>query len=479
MNKKIIRIALFIAIDFCTVYMLMGLSYLIRLYFVYFGFLDSMNISWCYFAANIWWMGGLFIAFAFYEGLYTKRRIFWEEARLIARSVTLWAVVVAAILALTRTIDTFSRMVLILMWLFGLVLIPLAHYWGKKLLIRLGFYHAPMLIIGAGGTGISAAEGILSQPYLGYDIVGFLDDDPTKQQRSIPYKTRSLEVLGTLDMMEQIIQRYNVKTVLIAIPSLSAEQLTHITNTAHHLVKRIMIIPDIKGVSLTNAELHYLFDQQLFMLKLSNNLASAVNIGIKRLFDLVVSFLALPILLPFFLIIGTAIRLESKGPVFFRQPRIGQGGKPFLCYKFRTMYTNSDTILATHLEKHPDAKAEWEEFRKLRGHDPRVTRVGSFLRKTSLDELSQLLNVFKGDMSLVGARPYMLEERERMGALYDTIIEATPGITGLWQVSGRNALSFENRVALDAWYVLNWSLWLDIIILFKTIKVVLKREGAY
>jgi len=143
------------------------------------------------------------------------------------------------------------------------------------------------------------------------------------------------------------------------------------------------------------------------------------------------------------------------------------------------MYKDGDAKLQDYLDQHPEAKKEWEEFKKLKGFDPRVTKIGKFLRKTSLDELPQLINVIKGEMSLVGPRPYLPREREDMEDYFSTITVAKPGITGLWQVSGRNELTFKERLILDAWYVQNWSLWLDIVILFKTVKVLIKGEGAY
>lgn len=149
------------------------------------------------------------------------------------------------------------------------------------------------------------------------------------------------------------------------------------------------------------------------------------------------------------------------------------------CYKFRSMYMNADRILLDFLGKHPEAEQEWKEFQKLRGDDPRVTKVGKFIRKYSLDELPQIFNVIKGDMSLVGPRPYLPREKRKIGNYLPIICMTTPGITGLWQVSGRNDIKFNGRLQLDSWYVRNWSLWQDIVLLFKTIGVVFGRKGAY
>ncbi len=215
----------------------------------------------------------------------------------------------------------------------------------------------------------------------------------------------------------------------------------------------------------------------IYTKRISTN--SLVNEGLKRAFDIIISILLLPFILPIIGLIAILIKIDSEGPVFFIQDRLGKNGKKFKCIKFRTMYVNNDEILEDYLKRNPEKREEWNKYKKLKSFDPRVTRVGRFLRKTSLDELPQIFNVIKGDMSLVGPRPYLPKEETDMGYFKNTILLTKPGITGLWQVSGRNELEFKVRLILDERYVLNWSFWLDLLIMLKTIKVVLKREGAY
>jgi len=168
----------------------------------------------------------------------------------------------------------------------------------------------------------------------------------------------------------------------------------------------------------------------------------------------------------------------SGGAPIFGHARIGRYGRTFACFKFRTMVADAEGVLRRLLESDASARAEWERSYKLKD-DPRITPIGAFLRRTSLDELPQLWNVLKGDMSLVGPRPIIEAELERYGDQVDYYLETRPGITGLWQISGRNDTGYEDRVALDSWYVRNWSLWYDLVILVKTVRVVLGREGAY
>jgi undecaprenyl-phosphate galactose phosphotransferase len=215
------------------------------------------------------------------------------------------------------------------------------------------------------------------------------------------------------------------------------------------------------------------------VLSVENNLKNRLNRFLKRTIDIVLSALLLVLLSPFLIAIALIIKLTSKGPVFFSHERVGERGKLFKVLKFRSMYPDAQERLAKLLQNDPKAKEEWERTRKLK-NDPRVTPIGRFLRKTSLDELPQLINVLKGEMSLVGPRPVTKEEIEKYyGEFAQFYYMVKPGITGLWQVSGRNNLDYAARVKLDTWYVSNWSLWLDLMILVKTIKAVLKKEGAY
>jgi exopolysaccharide production protein ExoY len=199
---------------------------------------------------------------------------------------------------------------------------------------------------------------------------------------------------------------------------------------------------------------------------------------LKPLLDLMIVFVALPIAVPLGILVAALIRLTSRGPVLYRHRRIGQFQQPLHVWKFRTMYENSEELLEEHLSSNPEAREEWTRAHKLRV-DPRVTPVGRFLRKTSLDEIPQLLNVLAGDMSIVGPRPIVDEERAKYGKHFRTYSHALPGITGLWQVSGRCDVDYPERVQMDVQYVQQWSLWMETKILLKTVFVLLHSKGAY
>jgi Undecaprenyl-phosphate galactose phosphotransferase WbaP len=224
-------------------------------------------------------------------------------------------------------------------------------------------------------------------------------------------------------------------------------------------------------------ELTHFFTHEVLLLTARNNLARPIPQLVKRLFDLAGSLTLLVALFPLFVYLSWKIR-QTGGAAIFRHMRVGRYGRMFGCLKFRTMVPDADQVLREHLDADPSARAEWERVFKLKD-DPRITPVGAFLRRTSLDELPQLWNVLKGDMSLVGPRPIIEEELERYGDQVGYYLESRPGVTGLWQISGRNDTGYEDRVALDSWYVRNWSLWYDLVILVKTVAVVLRGKGAY
>jgi undecaprenyl-phosphate galactose phosphotransferase len=281
-----------------------------------------------------------------------------------------------------------------------------------------------------------------------------------------------------INKIERYINSANIHDVVVAKPELDKDLLMLLINQIQHKAENTLFIPDMKGIAIAGTELRQFFKEQTMVLEIKNNLAQPLIYITKRSIDYaaaaVIAFiLAIPMLL-----IALKIKMSSKGPATYRQERVGKNGKLFWCYKFRTMYPNAAERLKELLAKNPELKAEWEKNFKLK-NDPRVTEIGDFLRRTSMDELPQLFNILKGEMSLVGPRPVVTKEitdyYKEDAAFYYRV---PPGLTGLWQVSGRSNTSYDYRVSLDRWYVKNWDLWLDAMILFKTVDVVLKREGA-
>jgi exopolysaccharide production protein ExoY len=222
-----------------------------------------------------------------------------------------------------------------------------------------------------------------------------------------------------------------------------------------------------------------MFDGELSMLLGRSKVAPYTTGGkAKRIFDLFISLITLFAFLPLFVFVILLLKLTDPGPVIFRHVRVGQGGRRFACLKFRSMVIDSDKVLKTLLESNPAARLEWERTQKL-ANDPRITTVGKFLRQSSLDELPQLINVIRGEMSLVGPRPVVPSEAARYGDKLGLYLQARPGITGIWQVSGRNDCGYDQRIEMDANYVRNWRLSADVAILLRTLGAVIARKGSY
>ncbi|GEA17244.1 undecaprenyl-phosphate galactose phosphotransferase WbaP [Moorella sp. E306M] len=429
--------------------------------------------------ASLWWLQGITLGFFAYEGLYTTRLPFWREFKQLVKTITLVFLVVLAIVSLAKMSNQISRTVIVITYLFCLVILPVSRYAGKIFLARLGLWRQRVLLLGAGKTGELVARAISRDPYLGYEVAGFLEDDPRKKYKTFTLKGRTnIRVLGGFNDSREVMERLGVHQVIVAAPGMPAQELVQLVNRLQREAESVLVIPDLFGVPVNSAEIDYFFEEQVLGFRVRNNLASPVNTFLKRAFDLAVGSVILLISAPLMAAIALAVKLDSPGPVIFAHRRIGRGGREFKCYKFRTMVVNAEAVLQEYLRKDPALRAEWERDFKLK-NDPRVTRVGRFLRKTSLDELPQIFNVLKGEMSLVGPRPIIRKEVLRFGPYINDFYLVRPGITGLWQVSGRNDIDYPERVRLESWYVHNWSLWLDIIILIRTVGVVLARRGAY
>jgi undecaprenyl-phosphate galactose phosphotransferase len=239
----------------------------------------------------------------------------------------------------------------------------------------------------------------------------------------------------------------------------------------------LYIVPYLRDINFVHSNILEYYNIRTNAIHIENRLLIRRNIWIKQLFDMMLTLLVLPLFLIIHLILSLLIKLDSKGSIFFRQHRLGKENQDFLCYKYRTMHEQSDKLLQRYLEKNPNEVIHYKKYHKYQ-NDPRITKIGKILRATSLDELPQIINILKGEMSWVGPRPYMLNESDKLGDNLSFILRVKPGITGLWQVSGRNNLTFKERNELEVWYIKNWLLWDDFVILIKTIKVVFLKVGA-
>ena len=473
--RKSIELILISIADAASVFLIFKVAVLIREglpLFFHLPFPDNASLAG---VASVWWIVPVWIFFFYYEGLYTRMFSYWDEIRILWKVAFLSTIGIFTIASVGKISDEISRTVVILMGIIAIVLLPLIRMTFKKTLRRSGLLKRRVLILGAGKTGRLMLKALMREPNYGYEVIGFLDDDPEKIGKRID----GIKIHKGVDKMFTYVNRCNVEELLIAMPGAGKEKLQTLINKLQHKVENILFVPDIFGIAVLGTNLRHFFYEEAFAFEMKNNLSRQLNIFLKKCFEMVISILLLPLLFFLIILLLVLIHLDSTGSAIYSQERIGKNGRKFRCFKFRTMYADAEERLEAVLENDPARKHEWTSSWKLKD-DPRITRIGKFLRKTSLDELPQILNVLKGEMSLIGPRPVTEAEIDNYyKEAADICYSVLPGITGLWQVSGRNNTSYDYRIALDSWYVRNWNLWLDIVILIKTVGVVIKREGAW
>jgi len=359
---------------------------------------------------------------------------------------------------------------LIISLLFSIALVPLFRASVRRWLGAKGWWGYPAVIFGAGGAAGRVAESLERNPELGLRPIAMLDDNG---QDGPPSR---LPVVSGDGLLNRVLPSHKDAYAVVVMSGAPHQSLSRMVEEYAPLFSHVLLVPDLPGFSTKWMGTKTVAG--LWTIEVRRQGLSPRDQYAKRILDIVACLLAAPFVVPLLLVLAACVKAGSPGPVFYGQKRIGRNGRSFIAWKFRTMVVDSDAALARHLKANPEARREWEENHKLRD-DPRVTAVGRFLRKSSLDELPQLWNVVKGEMSLVGPRPIVEAEVARYGASFDLYTQIPGGITGLWQVSGRNNTTYQERVMLDEHYVRNWSLWLDLCILFQTFEAVLFRRGAY
>lgn len=388
-----------------------------------------------------------------------------EVFRLMRVSFTTF-MITAGLLFLLKVSVIYSRAIIIVFF-FGMFFLA----WGNRLLKRLLFRWLAarkvlvknVLIIGAGKVGKQLSDWIASSPSLGYNVVGFLDDFQNGQ-----------EIKGKLSDFRRVIYQYDVDEVFISIPS-QRNFVQDLTRQLKNARVNIKIVPELYDLLTSKVALEQV--QSIPFLEIARGQQDFWGWIVKRSIDIIFSLTGMVILAPVYLLLSILIKIDSPGPVIFKQDRVGKDGKMFKIYKFRTMVVNAEQ----KLKEDPVLYKKYMEsnYKLEPKDDPRVTKLGRFLRETSLDELPQLWNVLKGEMSLVGPRPVVVEELKEYGEKAADFLSVKPGLTGYWQVSGRSRIGYPDRVDIELYYVYHQSLALDLKILLSTIVSVLKREGAY
>ncbi|MEX2317484.1 MAG: undecaprenyl-phosphate galactose phosphotransferase WbaP [Pirellulales bacterium] len=433
----------------------------------YFGIGAGMDVSDCFppIATG-------FVLVAAELGLYPGIRLspveeFRRLSAAVAAMFAMWAVGLAM---LPRGI-TNQPLFLILACLFCLVGLPIARGLARRILAGWSWWGFSTLVCGDDAVAVKLYHWLAANRRLGLRPVGVIAD-PNVLETGVDEPWYA----GPWSNAREIAQERGVYWAVVVPP----DQAT--TNMGTAITEYLSTIPHIHVLSeLTGLPDHWTRHEQIDGLSgihLQQNLLLPLPRMTKRVLDVVFTLAGGIVLLPLLFYIAVAVKMSSRGPVLYSSPRIGRDGRRFRMWKFRSMLINGDAVLEDYFESYPEYREEYETTHKLRW-DPRITRIGRFIRKTSLDELPQLWNVFRGEMSLVGPRPILLEEEVKYGEYYPLYTMVSPGITGLWQVSGRSNTSYDDRLQLVAYYVRNWSLWLDIYLLLKTLRIVLFGRGAY
>jgi Undecaprenyl-phosphate galactose phosphotransferase WbaP len=421
-------------------------------------------------------LAALFILVRFLLGDYTKRQLFWDSAGQTTVSLLLASLPCLLLLVVDRGL--YSSTVVVFSWAFVILAVPLLRQVTRWLLSKFSYWWLPTALIGD-GERLRDSFGIFSEALsLGFDV-RFLVSAETPE-----FVTGGSKGLAHIPLQEPV----NIANILEQAGCLKAVFASDEVFSARtsELIQRLMVsgidvvvVPPLNQMPMLGMTMDYAFGRDLLLLHFRNNLLRLPSRVCKRAFDIAGSMALLLLLSPMFLVIAWMIARADGGSPFFIQKRVGRKGSTFSCIKFRTMRVDAETLLSRwKAENSPFYREYVENNFKLR-NDPRISPVGGWLRCTSLDELPQLFNVLLGEMSLVGPRPLIPREVSIYGPSIELYKQTRPGITGLWQISGRSETTFDNRVSCDGWYIRNWSFWYDLVILIKTVGVLLERKGAY
>lgn len=361
---------------------------------------------------------------------------------------------------------------LLISFIFSTAILLFTRGISNRILTKTRLGGIPAVIYGSGSTGKLVVDCLLGSNKTGYVPVLILDDKPQgiDEYRGIP-------IIHDTGIGPELVNRYRIKMAMVAMPQLDNQKLKQLLSNSISAFRYSAFIPGYS--SAANIWMSVLDFGGVLGLATSNKLKMPWNLAIKRLMDLSIVIVGGIIILPFLLLIALLIKITSPGPILFSQNRPGRNGKHFTFYKFRSMVIDAEEQLKKLLESDPKIRDEWEQNRKLH-NDPRLTVIGRFLRKTSIDEFPQLINILKGEMSLVGPRPVIDDsEMIKYGENFTNVFSIRPGLTGLWQVSGRSNTNYDERVAYDTYYLQSWSVWMDLWIILRTFGAVIQSRGAY
>lgn len=463
-----------VVVDYLMIGLAFRAAYYIRFTLNFDIFQQDAIPAYYYYQSLVFFIIPFWLLIFFVTGLYNRKKLLGgtqEYAKLFnGTTVGMLAVIAMGFLVPDMVI---ARGWLLMAWAMAFLFLALGRISLRRLIYHLrqhGYYLSAAVIVGANDEGLSLSEQLLSWRTSGIHVLGFLD-------KKLPVGMsvyKHLTCLGRVEQLDSIIKQYGVEDIILATSAISSRDKLLDIFKQYGVASGVNVhmssgLYEIITTGLTVNHFAYVPLVEVNPVRLTG-----VDNAVKRTLDYILTIPGMLAILPGLLLVSLAIRLDSPGPIIHRRRVMGMNGRQFDAFKFRTMYVNGDEIL----DRHPELKAELACNHKLK-EDPRITRVGKLLRKFSLDELPQLINVLIGDMSLVGPRMISPVEIDKYNKWDINLLTVRPGITGLWQVSGRSDVTYEERVRLDMYYIRNWSIWLDLQLLLQTIPAVLKSRGAY
>jgi len=424
--------------------------------------------------SDLWPVLGLFAVVFAVQGLYPGIGMTpVEELQKLITSTTLVYLLLSASMFLSKNIGTASRGVIGLAWLFSVVALPVFRGAVYRAFASRSWWGAPVLLLGAGRTAELVIRELRNKPALGFKPVACLDDDELKRGYCA-----DVPVVNSLASADQLASEYGIQYAILAMPGVKRERLMYLLDLYSGVFPHVILVPDLFGIASLWVSPRDLGG--VLGLELRHNLLMPLNRWFKRGCDVAAAIVLGVFALPIIAVAALWIKAVSPGKAFFLQPREGEGGRLIQIPKLRTMFLGAEELLDSYLASNPEARIEWDRHCKLK-NDPRILPwIGRLLRRTSLDELPQLWSVIKGEMSLVGPRPFPAYHNAKFDPRFrDFRTKVTPGLTGLWQVSDRSEGDLDVQAKLDTYYIRNWSPWLDLYILGRTLRAVIAGRGAY
>jgi len=474
---RTVQVAL-VLIDALVIGLVFWLSYNIRFATIMVGIFDPKGAPdtpfysfYVFLLIPLWVL--LFAAFRLYDPAVLFGGLQEYMSAFNACTVGIMLVILASFLDPSLLI---ARGWLLVAWGLSVFLVITARFVFRRVIYALrsrGHFMTTTYIVGANSEGIAIAEQLMSVPMAGINIIGFLDDERAVGEEVVP----GLVVHGPTTRAEQLVERFGVERLIVATSGIHRVSMVDLFRRfVNSKTVSVWMSSGMYEIMTTGVQVQDV--GSVPMVSVNRVRLTGLNVVAKMMLDYLGALAGLVALSPLFLAIILIMKRTDPGPIIYRRRVVGVGGKQFDAFKFRTMVVNSQEVLEELLARDPEARAEYQQYYKLK-NDPRITKIGNFLRKTSVDELPQLLNVLRGEMSLVGPRMITPEEVERYGQWGLNLHTVKPGITGLWQTSGRSELTYEERVRLDMHYIRNYSIWMDIQILVQTLPAVLMSKGAY